>query len=285
VLGAAVSPSRMAGPLSQHLLLGDELGDKMAEGSAGFLLDRANIVIAGTSGAEQLVSRPAAAVFSVKPSSKVARGNESLRTGTKDGTPIYAAFSGSPITGWTVALRVPTATVQGPLRRPLVLLAGLAAFVTALGVVLAVAAARQIGRPIGALSKAAPHIVVGDQSVAIPRSSVTEVDEVGHAMLGALRERRPMATADVLSDARVELSPGVRAMIETEGYRAVLAAPLLVRATRSSARWESVPFRAVCSRTTMCASSSNSAARRPSRWNTPPCTTPPSGGSVTPRHC
>jgi signal transduction histidine kinase/DNA-binding response OmpR family regulator len=43
----------------------------------------------------------------------------------------------------------------------------------------------------------------------------------------AIHERRPMWTADILSDPALDLSPPTRAIIETEGYRSVLSVPLL----------------------------------------------------------
>jgi GAF domain-containing protein len=43
----------------------------------------------------------------------------------------------------------------------------------------------------------------------------------------AIRERRPVWTADILTDRALELTPPTRAIIEAEGYRAVLSVPLL----------------------------------------------------------
>ena len=43
----------------------------------------------------------------------------------------------------------------------------------------------------------------------------------------AIQERRPVWTADILKDRALELTPSTRAVIEFEGYRAVLSVPLL----------------------------------------------------------
>src|ERR671937_748414 len=43
----------------------------------------------------------------------------------------------------------------------------------------------------------------------------------------AIQERRPVWTADILTDPAIELTPPTRAIIESEGYRAVLSVPLL----------------------------------------------------------
>jgi DNA-binding response OmpR family regulator/nitrogen-specific signal transduction histidine kinase len=45
----------------------------------------------------------------------------------------------------------------------------------------------------------------------------------------AIHERRPVWSADLLLDPQFELAPATRAMVEAEGYRAVLSVPLLAR--------------------------------------------------------
>ncbi len=56
----------------------------------------------------------------------------SWRPSTRDGTPVYAAFSRSALTGMTVGLALPREEVDGPIRRILWILAG--AWVVILGV-------------------------------------------------------------------------------------------------------------------------------------------------------
>src|SRR5207245_10970098 len=43
----------------------------------------------------------------------------------------------------------------------------------------------------------------------------------------AIQERRPVWSADLLNDPAFALTPSTRAMVEAEGYRAVLSVPLL----------------------------------------------------------
>ncbi|MBI1964045.1 MAG: GAF domain-containing protein, partial [Candidatus Rokubacteria bacterium] len=51
----------------------------------------------------------------------------------------------------------------------------------------------------------------------------------GTGVIGvAVRERQPVATPDVLADARITLTPGLRTAIEQAGYRSVLSVPLFV---------------------------------------------------------
>jgi signal transduction histidine kinase len=53
---------------------------------------------------------------------------------------------------------------------------------------------------------------------------------VGEGTTGkAVLLRRPVWTADILNDPAISLSPRLRALIETEGYRAVLSAPILAQ--------------------------------------------------------
>jgi len=47
----------------------------------------------------------------------------------------------------------------------------------------------------------------------------------------AVRERRPLVTADILTDPRISLSADARALIEPSSYRAVLAVPLMIHDT------------------------------------------------------
>src|SRR5207249_1031546 len=59
----------------------------------------------------------------------------------------------------------------------------------------------------------------------------------------AIHERRPVWTADVLRDPALELTLPTRAIIEAEGYRAVLSVPLL--AARASQVWVDDPANAM----------------------------------------
>ncbi len=62
-----------------------------------------------------------------------------------------------------------------------------------------------------------------------PRVDWNRVLRRGTAVVGvAIAERRPVASADLLDDSRVTLSPEARARIVRSGYRAVLAVPLIV---------------------------------------------------------
>jgi signal transduction histidine kinase/CheY-like chemotaxis protein len=52
--------------------------------------------------------------------------------------------------------------------------------------------------------------------------------EVGSATVGlAVRDKKPVSTPDVLTDARLEIPPALRAQLEQQPYRSVLALPLL----------------------------------------------------------
>jgi GAF domain-containing protein/DNA-binding response OmpR family regulator len=71
--------------------------------------------------------------------------------------------------------------------------------------------------------------IADDQGLTAGR---TRIFPSGTGLIGlAVRERRPMATADILGDSRIVLTPALRTRIESTPLRALLAVPLLVKDT------------------------------------------------------
>jgi PAS domain S-box-containing protein len=63
-----------------------------------------------------------------------------------------------------------------------------------------------------------------------PIAGRTRIFPSGTGLIGlAVRERQPMATADILTDSRIVLTPELRTHIESTPLRALLAVPLLVK--------------------------------------------------------
>ncbi len=142
---------------------------------------------------------------------------------TTEGQAVYAGISRSPRTGWTIALGVPVATADVPLRSSLWLLLIVATGSTLLGVLAAVHGARQIGRSIASLSATAAAFARGEQ-VTPGHSALVEVNEVGRAMAQASeeRQRREAAAARLAAVARelagtLDLAK-VAARIASAGY-------------------------------------------------------------------
>ncbi|MGH7265266.1 MAG: cache domain-containing protein, partial [Candidatus Rokuibacteriota bacterium] len=80
------------------------------------VLDRGKTIIARNRAAEQFVGTPATPDLAAQ-SSAAAEGI--YRATTKEGDAVYAAFSRSGVTGWTVALGVPAAIIDASLHRSL----------------------------------------------------------------------------------------------------------------------------------------------------------------------
>jgi GAF domain-containing protein len=63
-----------------------------------------------------------------------------------------------------------------------------------------------------------------------PTTGWRPVREIGSGAVGlAMRERRTITSPDVLTDARTDISPALRAHMEAQGDRAILAVPLLTQ--------------------------------------------------------
>ncbi len=87
--------------------------------SIASLLDGNRTIIGRTRGPEQFVGQPATPDLRARVD---AQAEGAFRLFTKDGVPVFAAFSQSPRTAWTVAIGVPASTIDAPLRRYLGLL-------------------------------------------------------------------------------------------------------------------------------------------------------------------
>ena len=111
-----------------------------------------------------------------------------IRSETLEGQDIYASFSRSTKTGWSVALGVPVEAVDGTLRRSTI------GFVVAIGAallaafVIAALVSRRVADPLATLADAAPRIVRGEP-VALSRAATSEVQGLATALALASRER------------------------------------------------------------------------------------------------
>jgi signal transduction histidine kinase len=108
---------------------------------------------------------------------------------TLEGQSIYAAFSRSALTGWTVAVGIPRDAIDGPIRRSYVTLGSAIALSLAVGLIAAVVAARSVSRPMQALRAAAQALGRGERPAA-PLTKLPEVREVADALTAAGEARR-----------------------------------------------------------------------------------------------
>ena len=110
---------------------------------------------------------------------------------TLEGNPVLAAYDRLRAADWRVAVGVPVATVEAPLRRALIWFAGAGLFALAMSSLLAMAPARRLLMPLRRLIAAAEQLGRGEPIQLVP-SHMMEIDQVGQAMVDAsadLRER------------------------------------------------------------------------------------------------
>src|SRR5712691_1963567 len=177
VLGATFAPTSLTEVLLQQRLPPSEIGT---------LLDRNKVIIARTREADRFVGQPGTPDLAAR-MDQTAEG--AFRLSTKDGQQVYAAISRSPRTDWTIALGVPMAAADAPLRSSLWLLTIVGAATTLLGILAAVHWARRIANPIASLSAAASALAGGDR-IGPERSAFAEVNAVREAMERAGQERQ-----------------------------------------------------------------------------------------------
>jgi GAF domain-containing protein/CheY-like chemotaxis protein len=194
VLGATLAPTSFTDVLLQQ---------RVPPSAIGTLLDRNKVIIARTRDADRFVGQPGTRGLA-KRMDQTAEGAFRLRS--NDGQAVYSAISRSPRTGWTVALGVPQAAADAPLRSSLWLLTIVGVTSTLLGILAAVHWARRIANPITSLSAAAAALARGER-VDPQRSAFAEVNAVRQAMERAGQERQQReATVRSLAAVGRELS-------------------------------------------------------------------------------
>jgi signal transduction histidine kinase/ActR/RegA family two-component response regulator len=118
--------------------------------------------------------------------------NEGTWNGTAvDGLRIFGAYSRSTFSDWRVAIGVPEAALDAPLRRSLMLFAMLGLGLTALSVLAASFYARRIVRPMRLLAAGAAELGRGEPVEPV-RTRIPEVQRIADAMAAAsdaLRQR------------------------------------------------------------------------------------------------
>ena len=134
--------------------------------------DRAAEQYVGHKGSAQLLSRMSVSAEGM------------VEAPTLEGIPVMAAFSRSPVYGWTVAIGIPEAILTADLRRGLLIYALGACALLLLGLWLARIVSLRISRPIQRLISPALAIGKGEE-VALPPLDLKEADEVGRALLNA----------------------------------------------------------------------------------------------------
>ena len=103
------------------------------------------------------------------------RGLRGTWTGTTlEGTAVFGAYARSPLSGWRVAVGVPLNTIEAPLRRLTMIIAGSGLLVGLLALALALRVARAISAPIAQLATAADRLGRGEPVPSV-RTGLLEV--------------------------------------------------------------------------------------------------------------
>src|SRR5262249_45951630 len=164
LLTAALDPSAMVGGL---LAVPEVPTTRIA-----VLIDPGKVVIARSPGGERLVGTSTTPALAERSE----QGPEgSFQDVNLDGTRVYVGFHRSPLTGWTVAVGVPTSVVNTPLWQRLgaVLVVGLA--LIGVGMAGAWWFERSIRQPIVALSDAAERLAEGSPPRPVPSVSILAI--------------------------------------------------------------------------------------------------------------
>ena len=138
------------------------------------LVDRSNRTIARTRQEDTYVGQKVTQAF-IDLMSRIPEG--SWHTDTRDGTPVYAAFSRSPFTGLTVGIALPREEVDGPIRRILWLLAAAWLVILGVGAGLGLALGQVIVRAMRSASQSAMALARGEP-VTPARSRIGEIDDL-----------------------------------------------------------------------------------------------------------
>ena len=204
VLTMALDPAHLSAILEQQNI--------PPEWTAG-ILDRKGIIVARNRDLERFLGQPATAALRERIAGAVEGWFPNV---TSEGLGVYAAFRRSPITGWTVAIGIPKAAVDGPLRRAywLALVGGTATL--ALSVALAWWMARAIRRPVEALT-AATRALGKAEPVDRLVGGVRELDQVGDALrTTAVALTRSRAELEVIVAERTRELAGANERLTTE---------------------------------------------------------------------
>jgi PAS domain S-box-containing protein len=169
VLTMALDPSELLVSLRGQNLPSDWIAE---------ILDRKGIIVARHPDPERFFGQPAGPALGTKISQDAAGWFPDV---TSSGLRVYSAFLRSATTGWTVAISVPMADIDGPIYRTSELASGTAIAALVLSLGLAWWMARAIRRPVAAV-KAAAHAMGRGGDLGPLTTGVREFDQIADAL-------------------------------------------------------------------------------------------------------
>ena len=179
VLGAALDLNALSQFMTAHTLPPDWTAT---------ILDKNGTVLARSREPETWFGRPANSALRTTP------GGIVFTTGDDGGIPSYLAHGRAAFAGWTIAVSVPTETVDSPLRRSLAIAVGGGLVLLVGGALLALALGRRVARPIQELVAAAEALGRG-KAVTPVASQIAELTRLGTAIATAAHERERVEQA------------------------------------------------------------------------------------------
>ncbi len=186
-LGASLDLNALSGFQAAHTLPADWTAT---------ILDKNGTVLARSREPEAWFGRAAS------PALRRGAGAPALATGDDGGVPSYLAHGQTAVAGWTVAVSVPSETVDAPLRRSLTIAVTGGGLLLVLGAALALRLGRRVARPIEDLVVSAEALGRGEAMV--PASSpISELARLGAAIETAGRERERVEEALRASEAQL----------------------------------------------------------------------------------
>ena len=157
------------------------------------VLDAARTTIARSINHEQAVGKPASPSLIAMLESPAAHG--SGITTTLEGVPVYTVFRRSALTGWTVAIGLPTSAIDAPVRRSYAALGTALALSLVVGLSAALLAGRAITRPMRELERASVAVSRGEIPPP-PRTRLPEIRNAAAALIEAQIERERLLRSE-----------------------------------------------------------------------------------------
>ena len=179
-LAMGIFPERLAEVLRQ---------ENMPSTWIAAIFDRNGTIVARTHVAEQHVGRKATPLL-LRRMSEIPEGM--VETETLEGVPSLLSFSRSAVSGWAVAIGVPTAEALGALRRSLGLSVAGAGLLLLVCLSLAQLISRRIAGAIETLAGRAAALGA-NEAISIPPLGIKEADEAAQAMVKASQVLRRRA--------------------------------------------------------------------------------------------
>jgi signal transduction histidine kinase/CheY-like chemotaxis protein len=160
--------------------LGSLLDEKeLALGWSARIVDRSGTTIVSAPFDASTIGQPISASFA---EAQRLNPGDWVRFRSHHGRDMYAALSRSDVSGWSVALSLPANEITSPIVRSTGLALACGCVLTLIGGVFAAFIGRRISNPVAALSHAAGALGRGEAMPQLPRSGLTEVDELARAM-------------------------------------------------------------------------------------------------------